>query len=72
MLDFAKISMLAAGSAFLAYANRFGGQQMRHQHHIHPTDLMKPDALSEVVLVGGLVAIVGLLLALLRALLQFD
>ena len=45
---------------------------MRNVHHIHPTDLMNPDVLSEVVLVGGLVAFVGLLLALLRALLLFD
>jgi hypothetical protein len=26
---------------------------MRHLHHIRPTDLMNPDVLSEVVLVGG-------------------
>ena len=45
---------------------------MRRLHHIHPVDLRNPDALSEVVLVGGLVAIVGFLLAVLWALLQFD
>jgi len=42
---------------------------MRHAHNIRPADIMNPDALSKWVLVGGVVGIVGVLVALLQALL---
>jgi len=41
---------------------------MRHAHNIRPADIMNPDLLSQWVLIGGAVVIVGLLVALLRAL----
>jgi hypothetical protein len=34
---------------------------MRHAHHIHRDDLMKPDLLSETALVVGFLAIASLL-----------
>jgi hypothetical protein len=42
---------------------------MRHQHHIHPEELMNPDLQSRIVLMGSvLVGVVGLFLNLLRVL----
>jgi|SoimicMinimDraft_17_1059745.scaffolds.fasta_scaffold256859_1 hypothetical protein len=40
---------------------------MRHAHHIHPDELMNPDLLSEIVLVGSVlvVVIIGLMFYLL-------
>lgn len=44
---------------------------IRPQHPIHPGDLMKPDLLSEILLVGsGLALFVPLLLILVTALSQ--
>jgi hypothetical protein len=40
------------------------------KRHIHPSDLMSPDFLSEIILIGGTVILVGLLFALVRILLQ--
>ena len=53
----------------VAKANRLERPKMRHAHNIRPADIMNPDALSKWVLVGGVVGIVGVLVALLQALL---
>jgi hypothetical protein len=45
---------------------------MKHARRIHPADLMNPDGLSEMVMAGGVVVIVALVLALLRALFLFE
>jgi hypothetical protein len=43
---------------------------MRHAHKMRPADVMNPDLLSEWVLIGTVVSIVGVLVALLRVLQQ--
>jgi hypothetical protein len=43
---------------------------MHHAHKIRAADIMNPDLLSQWVLIGGLVAIVGVLVALLQTLLK--
>lgn len=43
---------------------------MHHAHKIRPADIGNPDLLIEWVLIGGVVAIVGVLVALLRALVE--
>jgi len=40
---------------------------MRHVHHIHRDDLMKPAPLIETALLVGLLAIVGLLVMLIES-----
>jgi hypothetical protein len=39
---------------------------MRHVHHIHRDDLMKPDLLSETALIVGFLAIASLLVILIE------
>jgi hypothetical protein len=40
------------------------------KRHMHPCDVMRPDFLSEIILIGGTVILVGLIFALVRILLQ--
>jgi hypothetical protein len=44
----------------------------RVKRHIHPSDVMSPDFLSEIILIGGTVILVGLLFELIRVLLQCE
>ena len=39
---------------------------MRHEQHTKSQDLMSPDLLSEIVLIGSLLALLSLLLVLVR------
>jgi hypothetical protein len=41
---------------------------MPNSHHVHPVDLMRPDVLSEIILIVGTVILAGLLFALARIL----
>jgi hypothetical protein len=43
---------------------------MHHAHKIRAADIMNPDLISQSVLIGGVVAIVGVLVALLQTLLK--
>lgn len=54
----------------LATANGLERTKMRHAHKIRPADIGNPDLLSDWVLICGVVAIVGVLVALVRALLE--
>jgi hypothetical protein len=45
-------------------------KKMHHAHKIRPADIMNPDLISQCVLIGGVVAIVGVLVALLQTLLK--
>lgn len=45
---------------------------MLRKQHIHPEELMLPDLLSKVVLVGGFLLILALLLELLQAVAVFE
>ena len=42
------------------------GGEMRHEQHTKSQDLMSPDLLSEIVLIGSLLALLSLLLVLVR------
>ena len=55
-------------SSHLARAKGLERKKMHHAHKIRPADIGNPDLLSDCVLIGGVVAIVGVLVALLRVL----
>ena len=38
---------------------------MRHQRHIHPEELMNPDLLSEILLIGSILLVVAFFLLIL-------
>jgi hypothetical protein len=46
-------------------------KKMHHAHKIRAADIVNPDLISQWVLIGGVVAIVGVLVALLQVLLSF-
>jgi len=45
---------------------------MHHAHKIRAADIMNPDLISQWVLIGGVVGVVGMLVALLQILLSFS